>query len=137
MTRDELFRKGVELFNDRNYHEGHEFWEDLWRDEPHPDRLFHQGLIQLCAGLLHLEWGHPRGARNHYTRATDKLRRFPEVHEGILLGDLLRQIDAIFDEHTWAGRSGRRLEAGEAPRILWASPAEAPIPDPGTGRDPG
>lgn len=116
--KEEKFRRGVELFNRGDYHEGHEFWEDIWREEPHPARLFYQGLIQVCAGLLHLEWGHRRGCRNHAERALDKLRQFPADHHGIALGDLITQVDGILSEATVDRYLGRKLEPQERPQIL-------------------
>ena len=58
---DELFRRGVALFNGVRYWHAHEAWETLWRAAPDDERDFFQGLIQLAAGLLHLQRRNRRG----------------------------------------------------------------------------
>jgi len=52
---DRLFRDGVSLFNGGRYWHAHEAWETLWRAAPDDGREFYQGLIQIAAGLLHLQ----------------------------------------------------------------------------------
>ena len=47
---DDLFRRGVALFNGVRYWHAHEAWETLWRAAPDDERDFYQGLIQLAAG---------------------------------------------------------------------------------------
>src|SRR5438034_4268135 len=61
---DRLFQHGVALFNGARYWHAHEAWETLWRASDDEDRDFYQGLIQIAAGLLHLQRRNRRGARN-------------------------------------------------------------------------
>ncbi len=124
LDREEAFHKGVELFNQGNYHEGHEFWEDIWREEPHPERLFFQGLIQICAALLHLSWNHRRGSGNHVQRATEKLNKFTPTHMGIDVESLLAQIANMFDPGNVEKYLGRELGPDEAPKISYVPSSE-------------
>jgi predicted metal-dependent hydrolase len=61
---ERLFGEGVALFNGARYWHAHEAWETLWRAAEDKDRDFYQGLIQIAAGLLHLQRRNSRGARN-------------------------------------------------------------------------
>ena len=71
---DRLFRRGVALFNGVRYWHAHEAWETLWRAAPDDERDFYQGLIQVAAGLLHLQRRNLRGARNKLAEGLAKLR---------------------------------------------------------------
>ena len=85
---DDLFRRGVALFNGVRYWHAHEAWETLWRAAPDDERDFFQGLIQLAAGLLHLQRRNRRGARNKLSEGVAKLKPFQEeVAKDILQRD--------------------------------------------------
>ena len=62
------------LFNGARYWHAHEAWETLWRAAEEQDRDFYQGLIQVAAGLLHLQRRNARGARNKLAEGVARLR---------------------------------------------------------------
>ncbi len=86
---EETFRRGVSLFNGVRYWHAHEAWEELWRAAPDEDRDFYQGLIQLAAGLLHLQRRNARGARNKLREGIEKLRAYTPTHRGIFVNELV------------------------------------------------
>ena len=88
---DRLFWQGVALFNGARYWHAHEAWETLWRAAPDEDRDFYQGLIQVAAGLLHLQRRNLRGARIKLEQGRDKLRPYLPAHRGIFVNELLGQ----------------------------------------------
>ena len=88
---DRLFREGVALFNGVRYWHAHEAWETLWRAADDEDRDFYQGLIQVAAGLLHLQRRNLRGARIKLEQGRDKLRPYLPAHRGIFVNELLGQ----------------------------------------------
>lgn len=88
---DRLFREGVAHFNGVRYWHAHESWETLWRAAPDEDRDFYQGLIQVAAGLLHLQRRNLRGARIKLEEGRDKLRPYLPAHRGIFVNELLGQ----------------------------------------------
>jgi uncharacterized protein len=92
---DELFRKGVALFNGVRYWHAHEAWETVWRAAPEDERDFYQGLIQLAAGLLHLQRRSLRGARNKLTEGLDRLRKYQPTHRGIFVNELVGRAERI------------------------------------------
>ncbi len=105
---DELFRRGVALFNGVRYWHAHEAWETLWRAAPDEERDFYQGLIQLAAGLLHLQRRNARGARNKLTEALEKLRRYQPTHHGIFVSELIGKAERTLED----------LESGHLPYLI-------------------
>src|SRR5438128_6247885 len=95
---DRLFRYGVALFNGARYWHAHEAWETLWRAADDKDRDFYQGLIQIAAGLLHLQRRNARGARNKLSEGLVKLRRYEPAHRGIFVNELIGAANRILDQ---------------------------------------
>jgi predicted metal-dependent hydrolase len=95
---DALFREGVALFNGVRYWHAHEKWETLWRAAADEDRDFYQGLIQVAAGLLHLQRRNLRGARIKLEEGIAKLRRFEPAHRGIFVNELIGQGVRVLEE---------------------------------------
>jgi hypothetical protein len=105
---DHLFREGVALFNGARYWHAHEAWETLWRAAPDDERDFFQGLIQVAAGLLHLQRRNARGARNKLAEGVAKLRRYLPAHDGIFVDELVRVSERIL----------RDLQDGYVPYLI-------------------
>ena len=105
---DRVFRRGVALFNGVRYWHAHEAWETLWRAAEEDERPFYQGLIQVAAGLLHLQRRNARGARSKLREGLDKLRPFEPVHRGILVTELMGK----------GGRILADLDEGQLPYLI-------------------
>jgi len=105
---ERLFREGVALFNGARYWHAHEAWETLWRAAEDKDRDFYQGLIQIAAGLLHLQRRNTRGARNKLSEGLVKLRRYQPAHRGIFVNELIGAANRILDQ----------LAAGYVPHLI-------------------
>lgn len=105
---DRLFREGVALFNGVRYWHAHEAWETVWRAAPEHEREFYQGLIQVAAGLLHLERRNRRGATNKLAEGIEKLRPYQPAHHGIFVNELIGQARRNLDD----------LEAGYLPYLI-------------------
>jgi hypothetical protein len=95
---EELFRDGVALFNGRRYWHAHEAWETLWRAASDEERDFYQGLIQVAAGLLHLQRRNMRGARNKLSEGVAKLERYEPSHHGIFVSELIGKGERILED---------------------------------------
>lgn len=105
---DQRFQKGLEVFNSRDYYEAHEVWEDLWHEYRETDRTFLQGLIQISAGLYHLDCGNVRGARSQLSKGLQKLEPYKPLHKGVDVPGLMNSIGQCLDQLT-------ALEKGEQP----------------------
>jgi len=95
---DRLFREGIALFNGARYWHAHEAWETLWRAAEEKDRDFYQGLIQVAAGLLHLQRRNARGARNKLAEGVARLRPYEPVHRGVFVNELVGRSDRLLRE---------------------------------------
>jgi predicted metal-dependent hydrolase len=105
---EEIFRRGVSLFNGVRYWHAHEAWEELWRAAPDEERDFYQGLIQVAAGLLHLQRRNARGARNKLREGIEKLRAYVPSHQGIFVNELIGKSKLILED----------LDAGFIPYLI-------------------
>lgn len=105
---DRLLRRGVALFNGVRYWHAHEAWETLWRAADEADRDFYQGLIQVAAGLLHLQRRNLRGARNKLAEGLDRLRPYQPAHNGIFVNELIGEGRRILAD----------LERGHLPYLI-------------------
>jgi hypothetical protein len=92
---DALFHRGVALFNGVRYWHAHEAWETLWRAAPEEERDFYQGLIQLAAGLLHVQRRNLRGARNKLGEGVERLKPYQPAHRGIFVNELVGRAERI------------------------------------------
>ena len=105
---DRLFRRGVADFNGVRYWHAHESWETVWRAAPEEERDFYQGLIQIAAGLLHLQRRNMRGARSKLAEGLEKLDRFKPARHGIFVNELFGEARRILDD----------LESGYLPYLI-------------------
>jgi len=105
---ERLFRRGIALFNGVRYWHAHEAWETLWRAAPDEERDFYQGLIQVAAGLLHLQRRNLRGARNKLSEGLEKLRPYQPAHQGVFVNELIGEARRILND----------LEAGYLPYLI-------------------
>jgi hypothetical protein len=105
---DRLFRRGVALFNGVRYWHAHEAWETLWRAAPDDERDFYQGLIQIAAGLLHLQRKNLRGARNKLAEGIERLRPYQPAYHGVFVNELIGEASRILED----------LESGYLPYLI-------------------
>jgi predicted metal-dependent hydrolase len=85
-----LLKRGIQLFNAREYFVCHEVLEEAWTPERGPRRLFLQSLIHVAVGLYHAERGNPVGASRQLRKALRKLGRYLPEWEGVDTGRLHR-----------------------------------------------
>ena len=102
------FREGISLCTGVRYWHAHEAWETLWRSAPDDQRDFYQGLIQVAAGLLHLQRRNLRGARNKLSEGLDKLAPYQPAHEGVFVVELMGEARRLLND----------LEAGYLPYLI-------------------
>jgi uncharacterized protein len=98
VEHDRLFRQAVALFNGVRYWHAHESWETIWRAADDNERDFYQGLIQVAAGLLHLQRRNMRGARNKLREGLEKLEPYKPAHHGIFVSELIGEARRLLDD---------------------------------------
>lgn len=91
-------QKGVEAFNRGDYFEQHEFFEEAWNHEQRPIREMYQGILQIGLAFLQIERGNWAGAVKMFRRGLPRLRRLAPVCQGIEIGTLRTEAEAIYEE---------------------------------------
>jgi len=120
--------RGIALFNSGQFFEAHEAWEDGWRAETDaPTRSFLQGLIQVAAGFVKWQRGHPRGMAALLERGADKLRQGPPGALGLNVDELLDSVERF------KAIAASMIEGSPRESQPPAPPQLKIGPDPGTG----
>ncbi len=88
LENSEGYRRGIRLFNAREFYDAHEVWEDVWRESAGLEKKFLQGLIQAAVAFHHHSTGNVAGACSLMERARRNLAGCPEEFGGIRLGAL-------------------------------------------------
>ncbi|GEM48600.1 DUF309 domain-containing protein [Deinococcus cellulosilyticus] len=83
----ERLKKGILLFNARQYWEAHEAWEELWMQATGDDRKALSVLI-LFAAAMHKRWVHGSLTHRNFHKAQRHLNEIPCLFEGINLCSL-------------------------------------------------
>jgi predicted metal-dependent hydrolase len=94
-TLDARLQPGRAAFNRGEFFEAHELWEEVWRELAGDSRALVQGLIQIAAGLHHLQRGRQRPAARLLARGVEKISRergAPEVDA------LIRDVERLVSE---------------------------------------
>jgi len=112
---DEGLRKGIRLFNNREFFQCHEVLEAAWTAQAGPRRVFLQALIHVAVGFHHCQRYNPVGASRQLQKGLHKLTAYLPCYEGIDTARLHREALAVCE----------RIEAGMPlsayPRIHTAS----------------
>ena len=96
-ANEDLLRRGIDLFNRREFFECHEVLEDLWRPERGPRRLFLQGVIHLAVGFYHHQKGNQAGAVRQLQKGLKKLAGYLPEFDGVNTARLCRESHACLE----------------------------------------
>ena len=88
----DLFRRGLDCFNQRQFFTCHELLEEIWLEEPEDEKPFYQGLIQVAAAFHHHQRGNPVGLESLLRAGVEKLRRYPPTFHGVDLAAMLTSL---------------------------------------------
>ncbi len=97
VRKRELFRHGLDCFNQQQFFTCHELLEEIWLEEPEEEKLFYQGLIQVAAAFHHQQRGNRTGFESLLRAGVEKLRRYPPTYHGVDLAALLAALDPWLD----------------------------------------
>ncbi len=87
---DPALRRGIDLFNARDFFECHEVLEQAWIHEAEPRKLFLQSIIHLAVAFHHLGRGNRTGGVRQLRRAVRKLQPYLPACEGVDTATILR-----------------------------------------------
>lgn len=84
--------EGRSAFNRGEYFQAHELWEEAWKELDGLERILLQGLIQIAAGLHHLQQHRPGPGAGLLGKGLDKISR------GAVAPPLDLRVDALAGE---------------------------------------
>lgn len=86
---NELFKKGIEEFNQQQFYACHDTLEEIWMDSVEPNKTFYQGILQIAVGCYHLSNSNWRGAVILLGEGSKKLREYESDYFNIDVSNLL------------------------------------------------
>ena len=96
---NELLERGRAAFNRGEFFEAHEHWEEAWRGLQGDERVFVQGLIQIAAGLHHLQHERARPAAGLLGKGLEKISRgVPASLADLRIESLAREVARVLAE---------------------------------------
>jgi len=116
--------KAVAELNSGAYFACHETLEELWLGTPEPERRLYQGILQVAAGLLHLERGNRSGALTLLSRGSALLRPFAPTAHGLDIDALLADTARLHNKLEERGPEAMaQLNRRHFPRLKASEPA--------------
>jgi predicted metal-dependent hydrolase len=112
-----------ECFNRQLYYEAHEVLEVLWlarRDGP--EGCFYKGLIQLAGAFVHLQKNRRAPAMALLTLARTNLGNYPQTHQGLETGAVLRLIAGWLDRLETQPDAKEFLALAQKPELVLLAP---------------
>ena len=117
---DERFKKGLELFNQKDYFECHEVIEGLWLATPDEDayRDLYKGVIQAAAAIHQFERGILTGARGLCRTAVAYLERYRPEALGLNVEKFVEEMKSCFTAlEQWDGERQVLLQDRLVPHL--------------------
>lgn len=115
-------RKGIQLFNQRQFYEQHEVIEQEWHAERTEVRTLYQGLLQIGVGFHHALNGNYKGAMALLNDGAEKVARFTPVALGLDTGRLVRETQECIDQLVVLGEGNMNaFDASSIPLIHFVS----------------
>lgn len=74
-----LFRRAIELFNERKFWEAHEEFEELWRLAKGDAKTYVQGLVQAAAAFSYIKLGRYQSVLYLFDKSIEKLNETMHV----------------------------------------------------------
>ena len=122
MAVDPRFKKGLELFNQKEFFECHEVIEELWLETPKKDpyRDFYKGVIQSAAALYQFKRGILSGAYGLFKTAVRNLEKYPSSVLGLDVQKLITQMKTCFkDFEDWDGKKKLSIREKDIPVLSY------------------
>ena len=85
-------REGAKCYRNQEFFLAHEYWESVWIQCRHQEKIFLQALIQLACAFHHFQRSNLRGATSQLTAALRKLQNFPALYGGVDVATLREEM---------------------------------------------
>jgi uncharacterized protein len=127
------FWQGIEQFNQGEFYACHDTLEAIWIPALEPEKQLYQGIIQIAVALYHLSNGNWRGTVILMGEGLNRLRHYPDDHEGLDLGELRSMIATLLEviqnlgpervnELVWQSALGDSSIGGDDEKIYYPRP---------------
>jgi hypothetical protein len=83
---------GLRCYRSQEFFLAHEYWESVWIQCRHQEKIFLQALIQLACAFHHFQRSNLRGATSQLTAALRKLQNFPALYGGVDVATLREEM---------------------------------------------
>ncbi len=94
----QLFYKGVDSFNAKDYYDAHEYFEEMWTEHKLEDRLFIQALIQLSVAYFHISNFNKNGAIGLFKKTLSKLNKYVDHTKLIInINDVIKSAEISYE----------------------------------------
>ncbi len=115
---DPRFRKGLRLFNEKEFFECHEVIEDLWLETRDAYRNLYKGVIQAAAALYLFRRGPQSGARGLYRSSIRYLKPYAPRALGLNVARLTQDMELYFRcFKNWDGKMKLHMPEKEIPKL--------------------
>ncbi len=81
---------GLDLFNQGEYFEAHEWLETAWNEDQSLGRDLYRGILQVAVAYLHIQRGNYNGALKMFLRMRQWLEPLPDTCRGVDIARLRR-----------------------------------------------
>ncbi len=100
MTVDPRFKKGLELFERKEYFECHEVIEELWLETPAEDsyRDLYKGVIQAAAAIYQKDRGILSGAKGLFRTSVTYLEKYRPAALGLDVDEFVLRLKKYFED---------------------------------------
>jgi hypothetical protein len=96
--KEDVLEEAVRYFNSERYWECHETLESIWRPAKGGERSLVQGIILVCAALVHEQRGEREVALGIYRRALPQIAWQERKYHGIDISSLRRNVELSLEE---------------------------------------
>ncbi len=96
--KEEVLKEAIGYFNSERYWECHETLEPVWRPAKGEERSLIQGVILVCAALVHEQRGEREVALGIYRRALPQLEWSEKEYHGIDIPHLRRNVERSLEK---------------------------------------
>ena len=93
----QLFYKGIDSFNTKDYYQAHEYFEEMWTEYKLKDKLFIQTLIQLSVAYFHISNSNKNGAIGLFKKTLSKLNKYTDSSDLIInINDVIKSAETSY-----------------------------------------
>lgn len=89
---------GIDLFNDAEFFEAHDFFENLWNESSPGDKFFYQGLVHVSVASFHLISGNLIGALSQYSKGKMKVEKYVPMFLNVDVKSLIFSVEKTISE---------------------------------------